>query len=77
MGSLEQLKLKKLVEDSNPSEKDSSANEYIFSFKNDQEAESSNPSDKFSYLGQIAPITSDPSSFNMPNLPLTPIEEDA
>ena len=51
MGSLEHLKLKKLVEDSNPSEKDSSANEYIFSFKNDQEAESSNPSDKFSYLG--------------------------
>ena len=51
MGSLEHVKLKKLVEDSQPSEQDSSANEYIFSFKNDGEAESSNPSDKFSYLG--------------------------
>lgn len=40
----------------------------------DKLAQSSNPSDKFAYLGKVAPMTSDPSSFN---LPLTPIEEDA
>ena len=60
MGSLEQIKLKKLVEESQPNEE---AKDQNFSFKYDQEGSSSNPSDKFSYLGHVNPMTSDPSSF--------------
>ena len=83
MGSLEHLKLKKLVQEAQPEpsevKPDGSVNEFIFTFKNDQEAENSNPSEKFSYLGHVAPVlSSDPSSYQIPwNVPLGTIEEDA
>lgn len=64
-----------MVEESE--EKDGTTNEFIFSFKNEQEAESSNPSDKFAYLGQVEQVKTDPSSCVNYNLPLGVIEEDA